>query len=141
MITHAEDGVPRFGPPLAVQAPTWLLDEPRQQGIPAAMRWAPVTTFLQVFVDMLNGSDVTPGTFAALGHDYRADLLEFASAVYDLPATPEQLQRLARALPLFEHQLFDFIEGMQAVASTAAEAPGTPPRDAVPGRARVQPSA
>jgi uncharacterized membrane protein len=125
MVTHAEDGVPKFGPPLAVQAPTWLRDEPRQAGLPAAMRWAPFTTFLQVFVDMLNGSDVTPGTFAALGHDYRADLLAFASAVYDLPATPEQLDRLAQALPLFEHQLFDFIEGMQAAEAAAASPAGS----------------
>ena len=64
------------------------------------MRWAPFTTFLQVFVDMLNGSNVTPGTFAALGHDYRADLLDFVSAVYDLPATATQMQNLNRALPL-----------------------------------------
>ncbi len=68
MITHAEDGVPKFGPPLAVQAPDWLAAGSRSAGIPPTMRWAPFTTFLQVFVDMLNGSDVTPGTFAALGH-------------------------------------------------------------------------
>jgi uncharacterized membrane protein len=115
MITHVEDGVPKFGPPLAVQAPEWLLRQPRPQGIPAEMRWAPFTTFLQVFVDMLNGSDVTPGTFAALGHDYRADLLDFASAVYDLPASPDQMHRLRQALPQFEAQLFDFIDGMKQV--------------------------
>ena len=115
MITHTEDGVPKFGPPLAVQAPDWLTDEPRPEGIPATMRWSPFTTFLQVFVDMLNGSNVTPGTFAALGHDYRADLLDFASAVYDLPATPAQLDRLRQALPYFEKALFDFIDGMKQV--------------------------
>ena len=27
MITHDEDGVPKFGPPLAVQAPAWLRDQ------------------------------------------------------------------------------------------------------------------
>ena len=115
MITHTEDGVPKFGPPLAVQAPDWLRDEPRPEGIPATMHWSPFTTFLQVFVDMLNGSDVTPGTFAALGHDYRADLLDFASAVYDLPATPAQMDRLRQALPYFEKALFDFIDGMKLV--------------------------
>jgi uncharacterized membrane protein len=87
------------------------------------MRWAPFTTFLQVFVDMLNGSDVTPGTFAALGHDYRADLLDFASAVYALPASDDQVQRLRQALPRYEKDLFDFIDGMkQAGADTAVGA-------------------
>ena len=65
---------------------------------------------------------MTPGTFAALGHDYRADLLDFVSAVYDLPATTTQMQNLHRALPLFEKQLFDFIDGMKQV-ETEREAP------------------
>jgi uncharacterized membrane protein len=121
MVTHAEDGVPKFGPPLAIQAPDWLRAEPRAEGIPEAMRWAPFTTFLQVFVDMLNGSSVTPGTFAALGHDYRADLLDFASAVYDLPATAAQRRRLQQALPYFEKTLFDFIDGMQRVDTEDAD--------------------
>ena len=85
------------------------------------MRWAPFTTFLQVFVDMLNGSNVTPGTFAALGHDYRADLLDFVSAVYDLPATATQMQNLNRALPLFEKQLFDYIDGTATAAAKAEQ--------------------
>ena len=122
MITHDEDGVPKFGPPLAVQAPQWLRDQ-RPPGIPQTMRWAPFTTFLQVFVDMLNGSNVTPGTFAALGHDYRADLLDFVSAVYDLPATPTQMSNLQRALPLFEKQLFDYIDGTAAAAAKADQPP------------------
>jgi uncharacterized membrane protein len=121
MITHDEDGVPKFGPPLAVQAPDWLREQ-RPSGIPDTMRWAPFTTFLQVFVDMLNGSNVTPGMFAALGHDYRADLLDFVSAVYDLPATTTQMQNLHRALPLFEKQLFDFIDGAATAAARAEEA-------------------
>jgi uncharacterized membrane protein len=120
MITHDEDGVPKFGPPLAVQAPLWLRDQ-RPPGIPETMRWAPFTTFLQVFVDMLNGSNVTPGTFAALGHDYRADLLEFVSAVYGLPATQAQMQILNRALPLFEKQLFDYIDGTAAAEARAQQ--------------------
>ena len=121
MITHDEDGVPKFGPPLAVQAPDWLREQ-RPTGIPDTMRWAPFTTFLQVFVDMLNGSNVTPGTFAALGHDYRADLLDFVSAVYDLPATTTQMQNLNRALPLFEKQLFDFIDGAATAAAKDQQA-------------------
>jgi uncharacterized membrane protein len=37
MITHAEDGVPKFGPPLAVQSPDWLRQEPRPEGILPAL--------------------------------------------------------------------------------------------------------
>jgi uncharacterized membrane protein len=122
MVTHDEDGVPKFGPPLLVQSPGWL-DDPRPAGVPAAMRWAPVSTFLQVFVDMLNGSDVTYGTFAALGHDYRLDLLDFVPAVFDLPATAAQRERIAAALPAFERDFFDFIDGMGSVAKTQP-APG-----------------
>jgi hypothetical protein len=50
-----------------------------------------------------------PGTFAALGHDYRADLLDFATAVYDLPATGPG------ARPPPSPALFDFIDGMKHV--------------------------
>ena len=111
MVTHHEDGVPKFGWPLAVQEPAWI--RRRDAGNQTAvMRWRPLGTFFQVFVDMLNGSNVTPGVFASLGHDYRADLLDFASAVYDLPAAPSQMDRLRQALPYFEKALFDFINRM-----------------------------
>jgi uncharacterized membrane protein len=119
MVTHDEDGVPKFGPPLLVQSPDWL-DDPRPAGVPAAMRWAPLVTFLQVFVDMLNGSDVTYGTFAALGHDYRADLLDFVPAVFDLPATAAQRDRLAAALPAFERDFFDYVDGMSQAGRPSA---------------------
>jgi hypothetical protein len=54
----------------------------------------PSTTFFQVLVDMKNSANVVPGTFAAKGHDYRADLLPFFHAVLGLDATPEQLDRV-----------------------------------------------
>jgi hypothetical protein len=41
----------------------------------------------------------TPGPYRAWAHDYRADLPRFLSAVYGLPATPEQLDRIEAALP------------------------------------------
>jgi uncharacterized membrane protein len=95
MITHHDDGVALFGPELAIQAPPWLCPpDGRPSGVPRAMRWMPSTTFFQVLVDMKNSANVVPGTFAAKGHDYRADLLPFFHAVLGLDATPEQLDRV-----------------------------------------------
>ena len=92
MITHDEDGVPKFGWPIAIQEPGWIR-HPRPGASTPVMRWRPFTTFAQVFVDMLNGSNVTPGVFASLGHDYRGDLLDFVSAIYRLPATLTGLEQ------------------------------------------------
>ena len=39
-----------------------------------------------------------PGTYQAWGHDYRPDLPRFVGEVYGLPATPEQLARVAEAV-------------------------------------------
>lgn len=110
MITHDEDGVPKFGWPIAIQEPDWIR-HPRPGASTPVMRWRPFTTFAQVFVDMLNGSNITPGVFASLGHDYRGDLLDFVSAVYRLPATPEQMARVAQALPRMEAILFGYLDG------------------------------
>jgi uncharacterized membrane protein len=95
MITHYDDGVAVFGPPLAIQAPEWLgASDTRPPTVPKGMRWTPTTTFFQVLVDMKNAANVVPGVFAAKGHDYRADLLPFFHAVLGLKATPEQLERI-----------------------------------------------
>jgi uncharacterized membrane protein len=99
MITHYDDGVGVFGPELAIQAPEWLGNpETRHPSIPKGMRWAPVTSFFQVLIDMKNAANVVPGVFAAKGHDYRADLLPFFHAVLGLDATPEQLASVAQRL-------------------------------------------
>ncbi len=95
MITHYNDGVARFGAPIAVQEPEWLgPPERRPPTIPKGMRWAPTTTFFQVLVDMKNSANVVPGKFAATGHDYRADLLPFFHAVLGFDADQAQLDRI-----------------------------------------------
>lgn len=105
MITHYDDGVGLFGPELAIQAPEWLGDpRTRHASVPKGMRWAPVTSFFQVLIDMKNAANVVPGVFAAKGHDYRADLLPFFHAVLGLEATPEQLSSIAQRL--VERELF-----------------------------------
>ena len=104
MLSHDNDGVTRFGPDLLTTAPAWLgprqptverIDGASPRGIPKHLRWRPVTTFFQTLVDVKNAQ--VPGTYQASGHDYRPDLPGFVSEVYDLPATPEQLERVAAA--------------------------------------------
>jgi len=43
-----------------------------------------------------------PGVYRAWAHDYRSDLPRFISAVYGLPATPEQIAGIETALRLRE---------------------------------------
>ncbi|HET6967196.1 MAG TPA: alpha/beta-hydrolase family protein, partial [Ornithinibacter sp.] len=107
MLSHDNDGVTRFGPDLLTTAPAWLgPDRPAVEevegvagvsprGIPGHLRWRPVTTFFQTLLDVKNAQ--VPGTYQAWGHDYRPDLPAFVSEVYGLPASPEQLARVATA--------------------------------------------
>jgi len=105
MVSHDNDGVTKFGVDLLSSMPGWLTDarptveivpgaSPR--GVPARMRWRPVTSFLHGLMDMKNAQKMAG--YRAWAHDYRPDLARFISAVYDLPATPEQLERIEQAL-------------------------------------------
>ena len=104
LLSHDNDGVTKFGPELLTQRPGWLGPErpatgevpgrsPR--GIPASMRWRPVTTFFQLLVDMKNAQ--IPGNYRAWAHDYRPDLADFIREVFDLPCSDEQLDRVKTA--------------------------------------------
>ena len=110
LLNHDNDGVTKFGLDLLWTPPGWLgAGRPRPdateggspRGIPAGMRWRPITTFFQSLVDMKNAQ--LPGPYRAWAHDYRADLPRFISEVYGLPATAEQLARIEAALPLREN--------------------------------------
>ena len=105
LLSHDNDGVTRFGPDLLTTAPAWLgpdrpaverVDGASPRGIPRHLRWRPVTTFFQTLVDVKNAQ--VPGTYQAWGHDYRPDLPGFVSEVYGLPASHEQLARVADAV-------------------------------------------
>jgi uncharacterized membrane protein len=105
MVSHDNDGVTKFGVDLLSSKPEWLTDaRPKLEivpgasprGIPARMRWRPVTSFLHGLMDMKNAQKMAG--YRAWAHDYRPDLARFISAVYDLPASPEQLQRIEQAL-------------------------------------------
>jgi uncharacterized membrane protein len=105
LLSHDNDGVTKFGPGLLAHRPAWLGDnrphmeevpERSPRGVPASMRWRPVTTFFQSLVDMKNAQ--IPGAFRAWAHDYRPDLADFIHDVYGLEASPEQLARIKAAV-------------------------------------------
>ena len=104
LLSHDNDGVTKFGAGLLSQRPSWLgPDRPAMQevpgrsprGIPASMRWRPITTFFQSLVDMKNAQ--IPGAYRAWAHDYRPDLPEFIRDVYGLECTDEQMERIKAA--------------------------------------------
>jgi len=105
LVSHDNDGVTKFGLDLLATAPGWLaadrppvqaVDGASPRGVPAGMRWRPMTTFFQSLVDMKNAQ--APGPYRAWAHDYRADLPRFVSEVFDLPATAHQMERIEAAL-------------------------------------------
>jgi hypothetical protein len=49
-------------------------------------------------VDVKNAMSVTPGTFFARGHDYRADLARMVSEAYGLPVSGTELLAVEHAL-------------------------------------------
>jgi uncharacterized membrane protein len=116
LLSHDNDGVTKFGLDLLTTPPRWLgrdrpaplaVDGGSPRGIPAGIRWRPITTFFQLLIDMKNAQ--VPGRYRAWAHDYRPDLLRFISEVFDLPASPEQLDRIEAALQAREavrEQLF-----------------------------------
>lgn len=99
MITHYNDPVALFGANLIVQKPAWLCDPAdRPPTVSKTQAYSSPGTFLLTLIDMKNAMNVIPGQFEASGHDYRADLAEFVSAVYDLPVTRKQMERIEAAL-------------------------------------------
>lgn len=117
LLSHDNDGVTKFGTDLIMRSPRWLQERPTgvqevdpysPRGIPASMRWRPVTTFFQVLVDMKNAQ--IPGAYRATRHDYRPDLTRFINAVYGLGATEEELRTVEDAVARREQareQAFD----------------------------------
>jgi uncharacterized membrane protein len=105
LVSHDNDGVTKFGADLVVSCPTWLtparppvVEVPgaSPRGVPPAMRWRPVTTFLQTLIDMKNAQ--IPGAYRAWAHDYRPDLARFVRDVYGLPASDHEMERVEQAL-------------------------------------------
>ena len=111
-LEHDGDPVVRFRPELLNECPFWLTPgEPRGRNIPAEMSWKPLVTWAQVLVDVLYATDVKPGDFQSLGHDYRADLGATVTAAYALDSSPEIAERLEKRLRELEIARAARIEG------------------------------
>jgi uncharacterized membrane protein len=126
LLSHDNDGVTKFGSDLIMRAPRWLREPPggvqdagpySPRGVPASMRWRPVTTFFQVMVDMKNAQ--TPGAYLASRHDYRPDLTRFINEVYGLGADEEQVRIVEAAVAQRE----------QAREDVLSDAPAKQPAD------------
>jgi len=99
LLSHHEDPITRFEPALIVQEPGWLGPaDGRPPGVSHLTSWYPLTTFVLTLMDVKNAMSVTPGRFAARGHDYRADLARMISEAYGLPTTDGELLAIEHAL-------------------------------------------
>jgi uncharacterized membrane protein len=117
LLSHDNDGVTKFDAGLLAHRPSWLgphrptreeIPGRSPRGIPASMRWRPVTTFFQTLVDMKNAQ--IPGTYRAWAHDYRPDLPDFIRDVFGLECSDEQLARVKQACEqreVFREAVFD----------------------------------
>jgi uncharacterized membrane protein len=121
MVTHHDDGVALFGGQLLVRAPDWLASGvPRPNRVPASMRWVPFTTFFQVFADMKNAVQITPGRLEAKAHDYRADVGPFLRATLQVDVSEDQLARLQKWLEDDERSRSDWIDQHPDAGSSMA---------------------
>ena len=85
-LQHDGDPVVRFRPDLLWSRPDWLpRDGQRGRNVPAQLQFRPGLTYLQTLVDTLFATNVKPGDFQSLGHDYRADLGAVVTAAFQLP--------------------------------------------------------
>ncbi|CAN5146378.1 hypothetical protein BH23ACT9_BH23ACT9_16980 [soil metagenome] len=91
ILSHDNDPIALLGPDLVVQRPRWLQRGYRGRGVPEDMRWIPIVTLWQTFIDAMNSMVQVPGQFASYGHDYRADVARFVHATFRLqPVTEAQ---------------------------------------------------
>jgi hypothetical protein len=90
ILSHDNDPIAVLGPELLIKPPWWLADGQRGRGVPEAMHWRPLITFIQTAMDAANAMVSVPGKFGSFGHDYRADMVRFVQDAFRLPAATEQ---------------------------------------------------
>jgi uncharacterized membrane protein len=140
VVSHDNDPIAVLGPDLLVQRPAWLADGQRGRGVPDAMRWQPLGTFIRTGMDAMNAMLLTPGEFASFGHDYRADLAGFVRDAYGLPdATDEQLQQIEQVLRSLETERYQRINAEHPEAAPSAPADRDNLAGGVPLRSRRVP--
>jgi hypothetical protein len=140
ILSHDNDPIAVLGPELLVRPPWWLADGQRGRGVPAAMHWRPLITFIQAAMDAANAMVSVPGEFGSFGHDYRADIVRFVQDAYRLPpASEEQLGRIEKTLRSLELERAQRIKARNPDAAPAAPVHRTSdgaPRAGVPLRTR-----
>ena len=99
-LDHHEDPVTLFTPSIFYRPPPWLgpaADRP--PNVSRTQRWVPAVTFWQTVFDTKNATEIVPGEFNALGHDYRADLAAFVRAAFAIEGVGDaQMARVEAAL-------------------------------------------
>jgi len=121
ILSHDNDPIAVLGPELLVRPPWWLADGQRGRGVPAAMHWRPLITFIQAAMDAANAMVSVPGEFGSFGHDYRADMVRFVQDAYRLPpASKEQLDRIEETLRSLELERAQRIKARNPDAAPAA---------------------
>jgi uncharacterized membrane protein len=122
ILSHDNDPIAVLGPELLIKPPWWLADGRRGRGVPEAMHWRPLITFVQTAMDAANAMVSVPGKFGSFGHDYRADMARFVQDAFRLPeATEPQLGRVEETLRSLE------LERAQRIKARDPQAAPVPP--------------
>ena len=123
ILSHDNDPIAVLGPELLIQPPWWLEDGRRGRGVPEAMHWRPLITFIQTAMDAANAMVSVPGKFGSFGHDYRADMARFVQDAFRLPeASEEQLGRIEETLVSLELERAQRIKARDPQAAPPAPA-------------------
>lgn len=117
-LEHDGDPVVRFHPDVMMRRPAWLAHRPRGRHVPESMLWIPAITWMQLLVDTLFATNVRPGLFESLGHDYRADLGAVVAAAFALDTDAETAARLEVVLRRLE------VERARRAGEIGEEIPG-----------------
>src|SRR5215218_6782640 len=122
VLSHDNDPIAVLGPELLIRRPWWLADGQRGRGVPDAMNWRPLVTFVQTAMDAANAMVSVPGKFGSFGHDYRADMVRFVQDAFQLPAaTDAQLASIEQTLQSLE------LERAERIKAQHPHAAPTPP--------------
>ena len=98
-VIHHDDPINMFSYDAVVRTPWWMgPPQTRPPQVPRETSFRPITTFVITLVDLKNGMNSKPGDFVRLGHDYRIELCDAIRHTYQLPASPEQVERIELAL-------------------------------------------
>jgi uncharacterized membrane protein len=104
-VIHHDDPINKFSYDAVVRTPWWMgPPQTRPPKVPRETSFRPITTFIITLVDLKNGMNSKPGEFVRLGHDYRIELCDAIRHTYQLPASPEQVERIESALRDRERQ-------------------------------------